>query len=40
MKVSDIEIPYEGQRDARYRLFEIVPGVLSWSILIIPFILS
>ncbi len=40
MKVSDIEIPYEGHRDARYRFFEIVPGAISWSILIVPFILS
>ncbi|MEI6480780.1 MAG: glycosyltransferase family 2 protein [Candidatus Saccharibacteria bacterium] len=40
MKVTDIEIPYEKDRSRRYRLFEILPGVISWSILILPFILS
>ena len=40
MKVQDIEIPYENQRGAKYRFFEILPGALSWSILILPFALS
>jgi hypothetical protein len=38
--VTDIEIPYVKQRGLRYRLFEILPGALSWSILILPFVLS
>jgi cellulose synthase/poly-beta-1,6-N-acetylglucosamine synthase-like glycosyltransferase len=40
MKISDVEIPYEGERNKTYRFFEILPGLLSWSILILPFILS
>jgi len=36
----NIEIPYEKERGWHYRLFEILPGALSWSILILPFILS
>lgn len=38
--MTDIEIPYVEERGRRYRLFEILPGFLSWSILIFPFILS
>ncbi len=40
MKVPDIEIPYEKDRSIGYRVFEILPGLLSWSILILPFVLS
>jgi len=40
MNVKDIEIPYEKDRSRRYRFFEILPGAVSWSILILPFILS
>lgn len=40
MKATDIEIPYVKNRGRRYRIFEILPGALSWSILIFPFILS
>jgi cellulose synthase/poly-beta-1,6-N-acetylglucosamine synthase-like glycosyltransferase len=40
MKVQDIEIPYENQRSRRYRFFEILPGVLTWSIFILPFVLA
>lgn len=36
----DIEIPYENERGWRYRLFEILPGALSWTLLLMPFILS
>lgn len=39
-KKPDIEIPYEQERNWRYRLFEILPGTLSWSMLALPFILS
>jgi cellulose synthase/poly-beta-1,6-N-acetylglucosamine synthase-like glycosyltransferase len=38
--MTDIEIPYVKDRGKRYRLFEILPGALSWSIIILPFALS
>lgn len=38
--MTDIEIPYENQRDWRYRFFEILPGALSWTLLLLPLILS
>ncbi len=38
--MTDIEIPYENDRDWRYRLFEILPGALSWSLLGLPFVLA
>lgn len=38
--MKDIEIPLESERGKRYRFFEILPGALSWSILILPFALS
>lgn len=38
--MTDIEIPYAKDRGARYRFFEMLPGLLSWSILLFPFILS
>src|SRR3989344_1752116 len=40
MKVQDIEIPYEGERSKRYRFFEMLPGLLTWTVLILPFVLS
>ena len=40
MNVKDIEIPYEKDRGRRYRFFEVLPGATSWSILILPFVLS
>src|SRR5665213_3202182 len=40
MKAADIEIPFPKQRGFRYRLFEILPGFISWSILALPFVLS
>src|SRR3989338_411727 len=40
MKAADIEIPYEGERSKRYRFFEMLPGLLTWSVLILPFVLS
>ncbi len=40
MRVQDIEIPYEKDRSRRYRFFEILPGVLTWSIFILPFVLA
>lgn len=38
--MKHIEIPYVHERGKRYRLFEIMPGFLSWSILLFPFVLS
>ncbi len=38
--MTEIEIPYVKDRGRRYRLFEILPGALSWSILLFPFALS
>src|SRR5579872_276557 len=38
--MTDIEIPFEQDRHARYRFFEILPGALSWLILALPFILA
>jgi cellulose synthase/poly-beta-1,6-N-acetylglucosamine synthase-like glycosyltransferase len=37
---KDIEIPYSQERGRRYRFFEMLPGVLTWSMLILPFVLS
>lgn len=38
--MTDIEIPYEKDRSATYRFFEILPGALSWSIILLPLLLS
>lgn len=38
--MTDIEIPLAGEKKLHYRLFEILPGALSWSILVAPFALS
>lgn len=38
--MTDIEIPYKEDRDKKYRFFEILPGALSWTILMLPIILS
>jgi cellulose synthase/poly-beta-1,6-N-acetylglucosamine synthase-like glycosyltransferase len=38
--MKNIEIPYVEERGRRYRLLEILPGLLSWSILSLPFIMS
>jgi cellulose synthase/poly-beta-1,6-N-acetylglucosamine synthase-like glycosyltransferase len=38
--MKHIEIPYAEDRGKRYRFFEILPGAITWSILILPFILS
>lgn len=40
MDVRDIEIPFKQEKTLHYRLFEILPGTLSWSILLAPFLLS
>ncbi|HEX8763191.1 MAG TPA: glycosyltransferase family 2 protein [Candidatus Saccharimonadales bacterium] len=38
--MTDIEIPYAKDRKGHYRFFEILPGVLSWTMLFFPLILS
>ena len=38
--MTDIEIPYENERKGWYRFFEILPGLISWTMLIVPFLLS
>ncbi len=38
--MTDIELPYEKDRKGWYRFFEILPGVVSWSMLALPFVLS
>lgn len=35
-----LEIPYVKDRGWRYRFFEMLPGLLSWSILLLPLVLS
>jgi len=40
MTVNDIEIPYPQDRGIIYRLFEILPGFLTWTVIITPFILA
>jgi cellulose synthase/poly-beta-1,6-N-acetylglucosamine synthase-like glycosyltransferase len=38
--MTDIEIPYESDRHGWYRFFEILPGALSYLVLLMPLILS
>ena len=38
--MTDIEIPYEKDRKGHYRFFEILPGAMSWGMLILPVALS
>jgi cellulose synthase/poly-beta-1,6-N-acetylglucosamine synthase-like glycosyltransferase len=38
--MKDIEIPFIKDRGRRYRSFEILPGAITWSVLILPFVLS
>ncbi len=38
--MTDIEIPFEKDRHGHYRFFEILPGALSWTLLLLPIILS
>jgi hypothetical protein len=38
--MTDLEIPLEKDRHFRYRFFEALPGVLSWSLLLLPLILT
>jgi len=38
--MRSIEIPHPKDRDWRYRAFEILPGALTWTILLLPAILG
>ena len=38
--MTDLEIPFERDRKGHYRFFEILPGALSYTILLMPIILS
>lgn len=38
--MRNIEIPYEEDRGKRYRFFEMLPGIITWSMLALPFVLS
>lgn len=38
--MKNIEIPYKEQRGRRYRFFEMLPGLLTWSLLLLPFLFS
>ncbi len=38
--MTDLEIPYEKDRHGHYRFFEILPGALSWTLILLPLILS
>ena len=38
--MTDLEIPFEKDRHGRYRLFEILPGALSYFMLVLPVLLS
>ncbi|MEI7683105.1 MAG: glycosyltransferase [Candidatus Saccharibacteria bacterium] len=38
--MTDLEIPYQKDKSRRYRFFEMLPGMVSWTILLSPFILS
>src|SRR5581483_7097186 len=38
--MRSIEIPQPQDRDFKYRLFEILPGALTWIILALPVILA
>ena len=40
MARRDLEIPFEKDRRGHYRFFEILPGTLSWTLLLLPLILS
>ena len=40
MTVEETEIPYPFERKLGYRLLEILPGALTWSVLVLPFVLA
>lgn len=38
--MKSIEIPYNSEKGRRYRLFEMLPGILTWFTLLLPITLS
>lgn len=38
--MTDLEIPLEKDRHGHYRFFEILPGTLSYTLMLLPFILA
>lgn len=38
--MTDLEIPLQKERTKHYRFFEILPGFLSYSLLVLPFLLT
>lgn len=38
--MRNIEIPYVEDRGKRYRFFEMLPGLITWGILALPFVLA
>ena len=40
MTNNKIEIPLKSEKSRRYRMYEILPGALSWTILLAPVLLS
>jgi hypothetical protein len=38
--MKNIEIPFPNKRGKRYRFFEMLPGLISWSALALPVVLS
>lgn len=38
--MKNIEIPYIKDRGKRYRFFEMMPGIISWSLLLLPAVFS
>lgn len=38
--MTDIEIPYKEDRKGHYRFFEMMPGIISYTLLFVPLILS
>lgn len=38
--MKQLEIPLKENRGLRYRFFEMLPGLLSWSVIALPFVLS
>jgi hypothetical protein len=38
--MTDLEIPYEKDRKGHYRFFEILPGALSYALLLLPLLLT
>jgi hypothetical protein len=40
MSKFKFEIPFQKDKNKKYRLFEILPGFITWTILLLPFVLA